>query len=145
MDSEAITTPTPTHSGDKNAIVEQKGGDPPPKPNKTNGKVNNTHGSKPFTGKSKPIKAKSKVQQKLPQHPDTNYARTYQIRFDMRIQLDKVMDECESKVATVAKFREIITKIMDDKSSAVLYPYSTSSSAIPITAITRLPNYFYRS
>ena len=60
----------------------------------------------------------------------------------MRIQLDKVIYEGKSKVAMVVKFREIITKMMDDESSAVLYPYSTSSRTIIITAIKRMSNKF---
>ena len=58
----------------------------------------------------------------------------------MRIQLDKVMDEGKRKVATVANFRDIFKKIMYDESSAVLYSYSTSSSATPISAIARITN-----
>lgn len=49
------------------------------------------------------------------------------------------MDEAESKVAMVAKFRETFIKIINDESSAILYPNSTTSSDIPISAITRLP------
>ena len=52
------------------------------------------------------------------------------------------MDEGKSKVATVAKFREILIKIMDDESSTVLCPYSTPSSIISTTAIKRMTNTF---
>ena len=37
----------------------------------------------------------------------------------------------------IKKFKELFTKIKDDKSSAVLYPYSTSSSATPMMAKAR--------
>ena len=50
------------------------------------------------------------------------------------------MDEGERKVATVANFKEIFKKIVDDKSTPVLYPYSTSLSATSISVIVRIPN-----
>ena len=46
----------------------------------------------------------------------------------------------ENKVAVVAKFNELFGKIADDKSSAILYPYSSNSSDKPISVIVRLPN-----
>lgn len=73
------------------------------------------------------------MQAKPPQHPNTNYAQGYQLRFDIRIELDKG----ESKVA---KFKEIFKKIIDDKLLVVLYPYSTSPSVTHISVIARIPN-----
>ena len=61
LESETSLTPTPTHSGHKKSIVDQKRVDLPPKPNKKNRKVNKTNRPKPITVKSKPFKAKSKV------------------------------------------------------------------------------------
>ena len=83
-----------------------------------------------------------KVQAKLPQHPDATYSRTHQIRFDFRIRLDSIMVENEAKSASVVKFKEMIGKIMEEENTMVLYPYSSSSSAVPITAMARMPNTF---
>lgn len=69
-----------------------------------------------------------------------NYTWTHQLQFDGRIKLDKFMEELERKVAMVGNFKESFIKITDNKSSAVLYPNSTSSSATPIMAKARLLN-----
>ena len=47
---------------------------------------------RPTKGKHKPRKTRNKVQAKLPQYPNTNHTREYQLQFDIRIQLDIVMD-----------------------------------------------------
>ena len=52
------------------------------------------------------------------------------------------MDEPDAKAATVAKFKELISKIMEEENTTVIYPYSTSSSAVPITTMARMPNTF---
>ena len=63
--------------------------------------------TKPTPKKLKQIKlAKKKTQNKIPHHPDTDYARGFQLRFDARIKLDKAMDEVDSKMAIVRKFKE---------------------------------------
>ena len=82
-----------------------------------------------------------KVQAKLP-HPDTNYSRTHQLRFDFRLRLDSITLEPEAKLASVLKFKAMIGKIMEEENTMVLYPYSSSSSAVPITAMARMPNTF---
>ena len=46
----------------------------------------------------------------------------------------------ESKMATVAKFKELFGKIANEGSSTILYQYSTTSSAKPILTIARIPN-----
>ena len=57
---------------------------------------------------------KGKIQSKLPRHPDINYAHQYQLRYDVRIKLDSIMDEAESHPAIVDKFKELFVKIIDD-------------------------------
>ena len=49
------------------------------------------------------------------------------------------MDEADSKVAMISKFKEIFIKIADEELSAVLYPYLTSSSDVPCSALSRIP------
>jgi len=83
-----------------------------------------------------------KIQAKLQKHTDETYSRTHQIRFDFRIRLDSIMMENEAKSAIVVKFKEMIGKIMEEENTMVLYPYSSSSSAVPITAMARMPNTF---
>ena len=58
------------------------------------------------------------------------------------IRLDSIMVENEAKSASVVKFKEMIGKIMEEENTMVLYPYSSSSSAVPITAMARMPNTF---
>ena len=50
------------------------------------------------------------------------------------------MEEPENTLGMVEKFRQLFTKIKEEESSAILYPYSTSSSAVPIPDIRKLPN-----
>ena len=76
-----------------------------------------------------------KTQSKLPQHPNVNYARKFQQRFDMHIELDSLMDDAESKDATFLKIKAMFIKILEEDNSATLYPYSISSSAVPVTAM----------
>ena len=83
---------------------------------------------------------KEKNQAKIPHHLNTDYARDYQLRYDARIKLDAVIDEAASKLGIVIKFKAIFKRIIDDELSVVLYPYLTLSSAVPITAVARLPN-----
>ena len=61
------------------------------------------------------------------------------MRYDIRIKLEKIMDEGGSKVAMVDKFRELFGKILDNESSTVLYLYFTSYSATPIAILSRAP------
>ena len=87
---------------------------------------------------------KEKKQETLPHHPNTDYDRYYQLRYDARIKLDAVVDEAARKLAIVIKFKAIFKHIMEEESSVVLYPHSTLSSAVLITAVARLPNtYMY--
>ena len=92
------STLTPTHSGGKNVIVEQKVAEQSLKTTTKHEKVNKT-------------KKKVITQMKLPQHPNINYARTYHLRFDFRLKLDSVMEEVEAKEVIVEKFREMIKKL----------------------------------
>ena len=64
------------------------------------------------------------------------------MRFDIRLKLDSIMEESEAKTATVTKFKELIGKIMEEENTTVLYPYSSSSSAAPVTVLARTPNTF---
>ena len=66
--------------------------------------------------------------------------REYKMRYDVRIQLDKIMDDPESTLAMVEKFKQLFTKINEEESSAIIYPYSASSNTVPISDIQRLPN-----
>ena len=45
------------------------------------------------------------------------------------------MEESDEKVATIVKFKGLIETIMEEENTAVLYPYSELSSAVPITAL----------
>ena len=63
----------------------------------------------------------------------------YQLRFDFRLKLDSVMEKTEAKGTTVGKFREMIEKIIEEESSAVVYLYLTTSSASSIVAKARIP------
>jgi len=81
-------------------------------------------------------KMKEKKQAQSPHHPNTNYLREYQLRYDARIKLDELLGEAAAKIAMVLKFKSIFKRVKEEESSAVLYPYLTSSSAVPITAVT---------
>ena len=50
------------------------------------------------------------------------------------------MKEPESILAMVETFKKLFIKIKEEESSTILYPYSTSSSAAPISEVTHLPN-----
>ena len=50
-----------------------------------------------------------------------------------------MIEESDSKVAIVKKFKEMLQK-MDEDSSATFYPYSTFSSAVPIISSAQFPN-----
>ena len=52
------------------------------------------------------------------------------------------MAENKAKSAIVVKFKKMIGKITEEENTMVLYPYSSSSSAVPITAMARMPNTF---
>ena len=106
-----------------------KGGSTKPAPS-TNNKQKNRY--KPSTKKT--------TQTRLAPIIDPIHAREHQLRYDMRLQLDKIMEEPESTKALVAKFRALFKKVQEEESSAILYPYSTTSSAVPITDVARLPN-----
>ena len=49
-----------------------------------------------------------------------------------------MMDEAESKLAITVNFKEIFGKIIDEESSVIMYPYSTSSSAVPVTSMAQM-------
>ena len=83
---------------------------------------------------------KKTLQRRLAPHPDPLHVRAHQLWYDVRLQLDKIMEEPESTVALVAEFKELFKKIKEEESSAILYPYSTTSSTVPIMEIARLPN-----
>ena len=83
---------------------------------------------------------KEKKQAKLPHHPNIDYAREYQLRYNAITKLDVFVDEVASKLAIVLKFKVIFKRIMEEESSVVLYPYLTSPSVIPITAVAHLSN-----
>ena len=68
------------------------------------------------------------------------YARVHKIRYDVRLQLDSILEEPACMQAMVEKFKQLFIKIKEEESSAILYPYSSSSSAVPISDIKRLPN-----
>lgn len=91
---------------------------------------------------SEKTRAKDKKQTNLPHHPNINYAQTFQLQYDARIDIDKVMDEAENKVAIKVKFKEIFGKIINNESSAVLSPYSSLSSAVPVTTMVRMLNMY---
>ena len=104
---DSTATTTPTHSGAEIA-VEPEG--------------------KEQGNKKQPLKLghikkkKGKIQTKLPQHLNTNYARMFQLRFDLRLMLDSIMDEADTKNAIVTKFKALVSKIMEEANTAVLYP-----------------------
>ena len=62
--------------------------------------------------------------------------------YNIRIQLDKIMVEPESTTSMVAKIKQLIIKITKKESSAILYPYSSTSSAVPISDNKCLPNIY---
>ena len=76
--------------------------------------------------------AKEKVQSKLPHHTDTKYARQYQLRYDIHIKLDSILDKAESWPTIVNEFKDLFIKIIDDEPTAMLYPYSTPSSIVSL-------------
>lgn len=82
----------------------------------------------------------NKTHTNLLHYLDSNYARGFQLRFDARIKPDKVIDETDSKMAIVSRFKEIFSKIIDEESSSVLYPYLESSSATPVSESTCMLN-----
>ena len=97
LESGTTSTPTPTRSGGKNTIVEQKVAEQP---------------LKTTTNMRRWIKQKKVTKQtKLPQNPNINYAQTYQLRFDFRLKLDIVMEDVEEKGVIVEKIREMIEKL----------------------------------
>lgn len=56
------------------------------------------------------VEIKSKTQTKLPHHPNTKYARAYQLGFGFCLQLDGVMEEVEDKEPMVLKFKSMMEK-----------------------------------
>ena len=88
----------------------------------------------------KQIQNKWSTQTRLAPYPNPNYVWTHQLCYDVRIQLDSVMEEPESTISLVWKFKQIFTKTTEEESSAILYPYSTTSSAVPIMDKLWLPN-----
>ena len=68
------------------------------------------------------------------------YARVHKTRYDGRLQLESILEEPACMQAMVEKFKQLFIKIKEEESSAILYPYSSSSSAVPISDIKRLPN-----
>jgi len=44
------------------------------------------------------------------------------MRYDVRLQLDSVLEEPESTKAMVEKFKQLFIKIKEEESSAILYP-----------------------
>ena len=61
---------------------------------------------------------------------------TFQLKFDIRLKLDSVMDETNAKISIVMKFKALIGKIMEEENATVLYPYSATPSAVPITSLS---------
>ena len=77
--------------------------------------------------KQKKSKTKTKERERLDQTCTTPkcelHSNACQLRFDIRVKLDKVLEKLEREVAMVEKFKGLFTKIIDDNSSTVLYPY----------------------
>ena len=133
------TANTPTRSGksvDGDSAVKSTGKQK--KLANATEKKQNTNTAKQNNKKDK--KVKEKKQAMIPDHPKTNYSRKYQFRYDARIKLDEVLDDASAKLAISLKFKSIFKKLMEEESSAVLYPYSSSSSLLPITLAAKLPN-----
>lgn len=51
-------------------------------------------------------------------------------------------DESDNEHAIVAKYNELFCKIINEESTVVLYPYSTSSSAVPVVVMARMSNIY---
>ena len=66
--------------------------------------------------------------------------RVYMNRFDIRIMVGKGISNKNAKDTIVKHFIHLFKKIFEEERSLVLYPYSSSSNAVPITETSLLPN-----
>lgn len=66
--------------------------------------------------------------------------RVYMNRFDIRLMVGKGISNKNAKDTILKQFILLFKKIFEEERSIVLYPYSSSSNAVPITEKSLLPN-----